>query len=283
MSLAAAVESRSARIVRPNDAHVITLDIERLPGRARLQHRGLTIEGEFWDLSGWKSVLGGRRISPNDVIEWPRTICVAWRRYGTKAVKFAAEWDSDREAMLEQVWRVYDEADIIQGHNIARFDTRKLKADWAMMGLKSPRPWKTVDTLAIARREFGFESNTLASLCERMGLPGKVDHYDPECAKMAVAGNKAAQRRLKLYNQGDIEASEALVDYMRGWIPNHPFIGVRGDEKVCNQCGSDSLTLDNSQRYRAVVLDYALYRCDHCGANVRGGWVARAASTRGAR
>jgi len=265
-----ALAATRPRIARPNDANIVTLDIERFKGRA---------EVEFWDLNDMKN----RRIRPDQVVEWPRSICVAWRRYGTKAVQFVSEWDDGREGMLRAAWKVYDEADIIVGHNVARFDTRKLKAEWAMLGLESPRPFKFVDTLAIARREFGFESNTLGSLCERMGVPGKVDHYDPEVAREALAGNVAARRRLKRYNQGDIEASEALYDAMRGWIPNHPFIGTRGDEKVCNQCGSDDLVLDQSQRYRAVVLDYALYRCQNCRGNVRGGWVARAASTRGAR
>lgn len=270
-ALAGQLREAFPRVQRPNDAKIVTLDIERFKGRAEI---------EFWDLSDMKN----RRIRPDQVVEWPRTICVAWRVYGTKQVKFAAEWDAaGRDEMLLAAWDVYDTADIIVGHNVNAFDTKTLKAEWAMMGLPSPRPWKTVDTLSIARREFRFESNQLGSLCERMGVPGKVDHYDAEVARLALAGNKPAQARLKRYNVGDIEASEALYDAMRGWIPNHPFIGTRGDEKVCNQCGSDSLTLDNSQRYRAVVLDYALYRCDYCGANARGGWVARAASTRGAR
>src|SRR5699024_6090823 len=69
-------------LIAPNvDPRVVTLDIERIPGRARVKHRGLTIEGEFWDLNGWKHTIG-RRIHPDDVTEWPRTICAAWRWYG---------------------------------------------------------------------------------------------------------------------------------------------------------------------------------------------------------
>lgn len=263
-------ELTPARIVRPNEANIVTLDIERLPGR---------FTAEFWDLNDFK----GRRIRYDTVTEWPRTLCVAWRRYGTKRVEFAAEWeDGGHEAMLRRVWDVLDDADILIGHNVVRFDLRKLNADFALIGLKPPRPFKTVDTLAIARREFGFESNTLASLCERMGVPGKVDHYDPECARQAAAGVKSAQARLKRYNIGDIEASEALYDAMRGWIPNHPFIGVHGDEKRCNQCGSTDLKKQPTN-YRAVVLDYGLWRCENCGGHVRGGWVARASNVRGAR
>ena len=258
------------RIARPNEARILILDIERVQGR---------FAADFWDLNDFK----GRRIRPDQVTEWPRTICVAWRWYGTKPVEFRAEWDDGgREGMLRDAWDAYDRADIVVGHNIARFDTRKLKADWKMMGLPSPRPWKHVDTLTVARREFGFESNQLGSLCERMGVPGKVDHYDPDCAKAALAGDKAAQRRLRRYNQGDIEATEALYDSLRGWIPNHPFMGVpAGEAKRCNQCGSEDLKLDEEQRYRAVVVDYALYRCQACGAHLRGGWHARATNTRG--
>jgi hypothetical protein len=185
--------------------------------------------------------------------------------------------------MLRKAWQVYDEADIIQGHNIDAFDTKKLKGEWWRMGLPAPRPFKSVDTLKIARREFGEESNTLDSLVKRLGGTGKTDKYDVELARRALDGDKEAQRQIRAYNEGDIDASEFLADSERGWAPNLPFIGTHGDEKRCNQCGSDDLTFDETARYRAVVLDFALYRCGNCGANVRGGWVARAASTRGAR
>src|SRR5690625_7237828 len=56
------------RIAPTVNARVVTLDIERIPGRARVKHRGLTIEGEFWDLSGWKHTIG-RRIHADDVLE----------------------------------------------------------------------------------------------------------------------------------------------------------------------------------------------------------------------
>ena len=62
---------------------ILTFDIERIPGVAKVQHRGLTIEGEFWDLGGWKHTIG-RRIHADDVLEWPRTICAAGRWYGQK-------------------------------------------------------------------------------------------------------------------------------------------------------------------------------------------------------
>lgn len=261
---------------------IVTLDIERVPGRAIHTHRGITMDGPFWDLSGWKSTIG-YRLPTESVVEWPRTICVAWRVFGQKRVEFAAEWqDGGWQGMAEKVWQVFDQADLIVGHNASSFDVRKLKADWKMAGLTPPRPWKVVDTLTVARREFGFESNTLDSLCQRLGVPGKVDKYDPECAKAAVAGDKTAQKRLRVYNQGDIEASEALWLSLLPWMPNHPHVNTVGEDLACNRCGNELERVGSD--YRAVVLDYPLYRCTVCQGWSRGAFSsARASRARGVR
>ena len=46
---------------------ILVADIERLPGYAKAQHRGLTVEGPFWDLNSFKHTIG-RRIHPDDEI-----------------------------------------------------------------------------------------------------------------------------------------------------------------------------------------------------------------------
>ena len=68
------------RIAPTVNARVVTLDIERIPGRVRTQHRGFTIEGDVWDLNALKDITR-RRIHADDMIEWPRTICAAWKWY----------------------------------------------------------------------------------------------------------------------------------------------------------------------------------------------------------
>ena len=167
MSLAERYEA--ARVVGPTPPKILTLDIERLPGRAKVQHRGLTIEGDFWDLSGWKHTLG-YRIHPDNVLEWPRTICLAWRWYGGKRVEFAAEWLTDHETMLRKAWDLFHTADIVVGHNMAGFDAKKLAGEWwANYGLGPPSPYKVVDTLKVARARFSLESNTLDALLTRRG------------------------------------------------------------------------------------------------------------------
>ena len=280
MSLAERVAA--ARIVAERPPRILTLDIERIPGRARVKHRGLTIEGDFWDLSGWKHTIG-YRIHPDDVLEWPRTICAAWRWYGTRRVEFAAEWLSDRKTFLGQCWDLFDEAEIVVGHNMAGFDAKKLSGEWwADLGLTPPSPYKVVDTLKVARSRFSLESNTLQALLTRRGLAGKTDKYSIEMARAAVAGDRKAQRQIRAYNAGDIHASELLYDDVRGWIPGHPHIGLySGEEESCPNCGS--LDLEPHGWAHTAVTAYAGYRCSNCGAPCRRTHIKARTTTRPVR
>jgi hypothetical protein len=266
MSLAA---REAARVQAPKKT-ILTLDIERLPG---------VFTADFWDLNAFK----GRRIHPDTVVEWPRTICVAWRWYGDKSTSFVSEWADGREAMLRATWEAWDQADVVYGHNVDRFDGRKLNTEWRDLGLPAPRPPKFVDTLKEARKVFGDESFTLAALTQRLGIDTKTDKYSIQMARDAVAGDKTAQRKLKSYNIGDIAASEALVDRLRGWIPSHPhnLMGTADDRPTCNQCWGDNLVRNGTKL--AQQISYTLYRCGDCGANVQGTRHSRAAITRGAR
>ena len=243
-------------------------DIERMKGTAQV---------EFWDLGDYKN----RRLSHETVTEWPRTICTAWNWYGEDEIHFAAEWSkSGREGMLTQMWEAVDQADIIVGHNIQGFDVKKLNSEWRDVGMVPPSTYKIVDTLRETRKHFGDESKTLDALNKRLGIPAKTDKYDVELAKKALAGDRVAQLQIQAYNEGDIVASLELYDRIRGWMPNHPHLGLySGEEFCCNQCGSNSLTRNGTTL--ANQITYILYRCDTCGGNVKGLERVNVTKTRG--
>jgi len=199
----------AAALQRASD--VLILDIERMKGRAEI---------EFWDLGDFKN----RRIHADDVTLWPRTICAAWNWYDERRVHFAAEWSTGREDMLRELWDAYDRAQVVVGHNLAAFDSKKLKSEWRDLGLPPPSPSKPIDTLSAARSRFGDESKTLDALCHRIGLTGKSDRYDIEVARAACAGDKDAQDRIRNYNAGDIDATEALYVTLLPWIKSHPHV-----------------------------------------------------------
>lgn len=254
---------------------ITTLDIERVPGRFRVERGSVVIEGDFWDLSQYKSLLH-RRINVDEVLEWPRTICVAWRRLGTRKVLFSAEWqDHGQEGMLRDAWHAYDEADVIVGHNVRSFDTRHLNTGWRDLGLTPPSPFKTVDTLTAARRVFGDESMQLVALTSRLGIATKTDKYDVTTARAAVAGDVKAQRKLTAYNKGDIIASEELYLRLLPWIQGHPHHALYGldDDACCSRCGKKD-TLERRGYATTNVGKYRQFQCKvergGCGGWSRG-------------
>ena len=257
------------RIAANVQARVVTLDIERIPGRVRTLHRGFTIEGDVWDLNALKD-LTRRRIHADDMIEWPRTICAAWKWYDAPDVEFAAEWEvGGYDGFMRRVWDVFNDADLIIGHHADRFDARHLMGGWAEMGLPAPSPYKVIDTLKIARGTFAYESNTLDALNKRLGIDAKTDKYDVKIARAAVNGDKEAQEALSAYNRGDIIASEALFDRLRPFAKGIPHLGMwTDDELACPSCGHTMTA--TGKTVHANVQRYEHLHCPNCGAHARG-------------
>ena len=256
------------RIAKNVTARALTIDIERLPGRAVVHHRGLTIDGPLWDLNAWKHTIG-RRIHADDVVEWPRTICAAARWYGDEEVMFAAEWEvGGYDGFMRRVWEWVDNADILIGHNMDAFDQKHLMGGWAEMGLPAPSPYKVIDTLKTARGTFAYESNTLDALNKRLGIDAKTDKYDVKIARAAVSGDREAQARIEGYNRGDIIASEALFDRLRPYAKGLPHLGMWTDsENACPNCGHDMAP--TGKIAHANVQAYAAMQCPSCGAHGR--------------
>ena len=253
-----------------SSARILVADIERLPGYAKVQHRGLTVEGSFWDLNSFKHTTG-RRIHPDDVVSWPRTICAAGRFYGDKDTMFSAEWEpGGHEQFMRTMWEWVNESDAITGHNMKRFDLPKLMGGFIEYGWTPPSPVQVIDTLSEARRIAGWESNTLDSLCKRLGVKAKSDKYDPKIAQAAVDGDEKAQKKLRAYNIGDVAASTALYDRLRGYI-KHPHLGqFTGDVWSCGNCGETDLSNHRDGEAHTYLQKYRRYQCPRCGAWMRG-------------
>jgi len=244
-------------------SRILILDVERLPGTAYA-----------W---GPKT----KYIAPSNFVEWPRLLCFAARWYGHRETIFESEWE-DRDQMLHRAWDLYNEADVIVTYYGTGADNRWLSTEWLEAGFSPPEPWKDVDLYKVVRSQFGFESNSLDTVTKRLGATGKTTRYSMDLAWACVDGDEAAQRKMKSYNARDVRLTLWLYNRLRGWIPNHPHLGAWGDDARCPQCGSGELVL-SSRRYKAVLLEYALYRCQSCGGNVRGSWEGRLASTRGVK
>ena len=233
---------------------VLIFDIERVPMRTK--------QLEAWDMKS----LQYRRLTPNDIESWGRTICLAYQWLGERKVNFIAEWqEGGRDAFLKKAHEILSEADLVVGHNSIQFDVPHLQGEFALEGLGEPAPFKQFDTLLTARKKFNYEANHLDTLTRRFGLSHKTDKYSSKVAWAAVEGDEKAQRRIQRYNEGDVRATTALYLYLRPWGSYNlgTFVDGADDKLVCPICTSTKL---QRRGERASSLGrYPQYQCQSCG------------------
>jgi len=176
----------------------------------------------------------------------------------------------DDSRIIKPLWKLFNEADIIIGHNSDKFDIKKMNWRWAVNGTKPPRPYKTVDTLKAARSVWGATSNTLDFLTKSLGLNGKMA-TEKGLWLRCMKGDSDALRQLRKYNEVDVLEGESLYLKVRPWMKNHPNMGLyyETDTERCKNCGSTDLVIDEMETVKTAANSYFCWVCVNCGANGR--------------
>ena len=146
-----------------------------------------------------------------------KTTCVA-------RPDFNDESDYDLTAAA---WEVCNEADILIGHNIDKFDSRKLRAKWIEHGFNPPKPYRTIDTVKIARSQFAFNSNSLNDLAFTLKLGRKVHTGGVDLWFKCMEGDPKAWARMRRYNAFDVVLLEKVYNRLAAWFPNHESSSLR--------------------------------------------------------
>ena len=168
----------------------------------------------------------------------------------------------DDSRVLNSIWKILDEADIVIAHNGDRFDLRKLNARFILNDMPPPSPYKSIDTLKIARKEFAFSSNKQDFLTKTFGLAEKLK-TDFQLWIDCMNGDKKALDNMLNYNERDVVGLEQVYLKLRPYIKNHPNLGVLMDENVCPSCGSKSIKASNAT-YFTSSNEFPVYRCSGC-------------------
>ena len=176
---------------------------------------------------------------------------------------YKANPEDDYE-IIKSLWKLLDEADIVIGHNGDAFDIKKANARFIFHGMEPPSPFKTVDTLNIARKA-KFTSNKLDSLGEHLGLGRKVDTGGFSLWEGCMNGEVKAFNKMLKYNKQDVILLEKVYNKLRPWTPRHPNLAVfkTKDERVCSHCGSTHL--QSRGYYKTNTNEYRRYSCNDCG------------------
>jgi hypothetical protein len=76
----------------------------------------------------------------------------------------------DDSKLVADLWKLFDEAEIIVAHNGDQFDIKYSNARFIFHSLNPPSPYKTVDTKKAVKAVARFNSNKLDDLGELLGL-----------------------------------------------------------------------------------------------------------------
>jgi hypothetical protein len=150
-------------------------------------------------------------------------------------------------------------------HNIDGFDSPKLRAKFVTLGLK-PTSYRTLDTLKMARSQFGFTSNKLNDLAQTLGVGRKLSTGGFELWLRCLAGDPKAWKLMKKYNMWDVVLLEKVYEKLKAWYPQHPNFALysgEGDKTECPICESTKV---QRQGYRVMATRRAArFQCQKCG------------------
>ena len=240
---------------------VLVIDIETSP-----------VLGYVWSL--WKQNIGLNQIKED------------WH-----LLSFAAKWLGDSEDkiiymdqrnepnieddtnLLYKLWELLDSADFLITQNGKSFDIKKIRARMVMKGFKPFSPIKHIDTLEIAKKTFGFTSNKLEymtdKLCETYTKSKHKKFVGFELWSECLKGNLEAWQEMEEYNKLDILSLEELYYILAPWSDRLPNPNLYTEDNVtrCN-CGSENIIEDGYAT--TEISKFKRYRCKDCGHIMRG-------------
>lgn len=128
---------------------------------------------------------------------------------------------NDDKKLLQGIWKLLDEADIICTQNGRAFDAKKLNARFILNGMKPPSSYKHIDTKVIASKVFGFTSNKLeymtSKLCKKYKKLSHKKFPGFELWTECLKGNQAAWKEMERYNKYDVLSLEELYLKLQPW------------------------------------------------------------------
>jgi DNA polymerase elongation subunit (family B) len=174
----------------------------------------------------------------------------------------------DDSKILQGIWKLLDEADVVITQNGIKFDVKKLNARFIQHGFPPPSSFRHIDTLRIAKKHFAFTSNKLEYMTDKLCIKYKKLKHAKfsgfELWKACLAGNLEAWKEMEMYNKYDVLSLEELYTVLQPWDNSINFNIFHTDlETRCN-CGSTEFSkkgykYTNTGKFHRLV-------CNSCGA-----------------
>jgi DNA polymerase elongation subunit (family B) len=239
---------------------ILALDIETSP-----------IIAHVWDI--WEQNVGLNQI----VKDWYiLSFAAKWVGDSSKKIIYADQKNikpmENDKALCKKVWKLLDDADIVLTQNGKKFDIKKLNARFVYHGFHPPSSYKQIDTCAIAKRVFGFTSNKLEYMAEKLKLKHRKLKHEKFSGHDLWMGclerNKKAWKEMQVYNKNDVFCVEDLYEKIKAWDSSINFSVYNDEEEQVCVCGSNSF---NKKGYAYTSTSkFQRYICKKCGHQTRG-------------
>lgn len=168
----------------------------------------------------------------------------------------------DDSELLKILWEYLEEADIVIGHNIRKFDMRKIKARMVKHKFKPFSHVKVYDTMSISKRNFGFPSHKLEYISKIL-LPKdqqKSSHpkfHGFELWSEILKGNIEAWDEMADYCKQDVVANKGIFWEMFKWDNKAPnfevYTGQPVDMTQWEDIGYYYTTHGKYKKYRHII------------------------------
>jgi len=234
-------------------AKILLFDVETLPNRV-------------YSFGLWKQNIGINQIISNSFITSWAAKWLGEDQIFSMVLSPKEVIAEDDKRLMVGIWNLLDEASCVVGHNSNNFDIPKLNTRFVLHGLNPPSPYRQIDTLNIARQQFGFVSNRLDYLDKFFGGEGKIS-TDFSLWSECMIGNQEALADMELYNRQDVVILENVFLKLRPYAKNLPNLDLYIDQKtsVCPICGGNHLKPIEDKYFYTQAVKYATYRCEDCG------------------
>ncbi len=239
-------------VFKPNLPKVLLFDLETSPL--------ISFHWGLWN----QNIQPDRIISDWFIISWSAKWLFSDKTFSDVLTPEEALQKND-ERIVRSLWDAINSADILIAHNGKGFDIPRSNTRFLYYRLAPPKYSKVIDTLEVAKKNFGFTSNSLDHICGYLNLEKKKE-TDFSLWKKCLDGDPKALKEMNFYNCNDVQILEDYYVIIRPWIRPHPNFGLwgDGDGMVCPNCGSKLLS--ENGKYFTQVSVFKSYRCDDCGA-----------------
>ena len=132
---------------------ILLLDIENSPHTV--------FEYDLWGRSHY--------VPPSAFKQAGDILCFSAKWLGSSKVMFYSVHHHGKQEMIEQAWRLLDEADAVVHYNGKAHDIPHLNREFLLAALGPPSPYRHIDLFTVVKRNFKFPYRSLDYVSKALG------------------------------------------------------------------------------------------------------------------